>query len=253
MKGEVTDHHPADDGSAPQAETVTARNGSPAARLLLVDDHALLRAGIRSMLSHEPDLEVVGEAGDGREAVELCHTLRPDLVLMDVSMPGVDGITATRKIKADLPHVGVLVLTAHDDHDLLLEAVRAGAAGYVLKGVGPAELVGAVRATLVGETPVDQELVMRLVRRLAGEEGKKPPTVDRREPERGPLTARELEVLALLTTGKTNRQIAQELHLSLSTVKRNLERIISKLGVSDRTQAAVKAVELGLTDPGRAG
>jgi DNA-binding NarL/FixJ family response regulator len=250
MKGEGTDHHPADHGSASQAATATARNGAPGARLLVVDDHALLRAGIRSMLSREPDLEVVGEAGDGREAVELCHTLRPDLVLMDVSMPGIDGITATRKIKAGLPEIGVLMLTAHADQDLLLEAVRAGAAGYVLKGVGPAELVGAVRATLVGESPVDQELVMRLVRRLAGEDGKRPPARDRPTPERGSLTARELEVLALLTTGKTNRQISSELHLSLSTVKRNLERIISKLGVSDRTQAAVKAVELGLTDPG---
>jgi len=251
MREDGTDRHPADLGLAPQAEA-GARGVSPGARLLVVDDHALLRAAMRSILSREPDLEVVGETRDGREAVELCHSLRPDLVLMDVSMPGLDGISATRKIKADLPQSGVLVLTAHADQDLLLEAVRAGAAGYVLKGVGPAELVGAVRATLVGESPVDQELVMRLVRRLAGEEGKKPPATDRRAPQRGSLTARELDVLALLTTSKTNRQIASELHLSLSTVKRNLERIISKLGVSDRTQAAVKAVELGLTDPGRA-
>jgi DNA-binding NarL/FixJ family response regulator len=144
------------------------------------------------MFSREPDLEVVGEAGDGREAVELCHILRPDLVLMDVSMPGIDGITATRKIKAELPQTGVLMLTAHADQDLLLEAVRAGAAGYVLKGVGPAELVGAVRATLVGESPVDQELVMRLVRRLACEEGKKPPATDRRAPQRSSLTPASL-------------------------------------------------------------
>jgi DNA-binding NarL/FixJ family response regulator len=250
MKGEGTDHHLADLGLAPQAEA-GARDVSPGARVLVVDDHALLRAAMRSILSREPDLEVVGEASDGREAVELCHTLRPDLVLMDVSMPGLDGITATRKIKAALPEMGVLILTAHDDQDLLLEAVRAGAAGYVLKGVGPAELVGAIRATLVGESPVDQELVMQLVRRLARDEVKKPPASDRRAPQRPSLTDRELEVLALLTTGKTNREISRELHLSLSTVKRNLERIISKLGVSDRTQAAVKAVELGLTDPGR--
>src|SRR3712207_5253025 len=117
MKGEGTDHHPADQGSASRAETAAARIGSPGARLLVVDDHALLRAAIRSMLSREPDLEVVGEACDGREALELCHALRPDLVLMDVSMPGIDGITATRKIKAGLPQTSVLVLTAHADQD----------------------------------------------------------------------------------------------------------------------------------------
>jgi DNA-binding NarL/FixJ family response regulator len=251
MREDGYNRHPTDLGIAARAET-GARDGSPRARLLIADDHALLRAGMRSMLSREPDLEVVGEARDGREAVDLCYSLRPDLVLMDVSMPEMDGITATRTIKADLPRIGVLVLTAHADQDTLLDAVRAGAAGYVLKGVRPAELVGAVRATLSGESPVDQELVMRLVRRLAGEDGKKPPAGERRAPSQSPLTPRELEVLALLTTGQTNRQIAKELHLSLSTVKRNLERIISKLGVSDRTQAAVKAVELDLIDPGRA-
>jgi two-component system, NarL family, response regulator LiaR len=229
---------------------------APLARLLIADDHALMREGTRAVLVRAPDLEVAGEAGDGQEAVELCRSLRPDLVLMDVSMPGMDGISATRAIKAESPKTSVLVLTAHDDHDLLLDAIKAGAAGYVLKGVGPAELVGAIRATLAGESPVDQELVMRLVRRLADETGptKEPPREpagERRAPPQGPLTPRELEVLRLLATGQTNRQIAKELHLSLSTVKRNLERIIAKLGVSDRTQAAVKAVELRLIDPGQ--
>ena len=197
---------------------------------------------------------MAGEAKDGREAVELCRSLAPDLVLMDISMPELDGISATRMIKAGSPQIGVLVLTAHDDHDLLLDAIRAGAAGYVLKGVGPSELVGAVRATLAGESPVDHELLMRLVRRLADEDGKEPPhepTGERRATPQGPLTPRELEVLRHLATGRTNRRIAEELHLSLSTVKRNLERIIAKLGVSDRTQAAVKAVELGLIAPGQ--
>jgi two-component system, NarL family, response regulator LiaR len=207
------------------------------------------------MLEAEPDLEVVGEAGNGREAVELCRELLPDLVLMDLSMPEMDGIEATRAIKAQLPRTGVLVLTAHAEQEMLLEAIRAGAAGYVLKGVGPDELVGVVRATLGGESPVDQELVMRLVRRLAEEADPpagmpEPSAVKQGEP--GSLTSRELGVLRALATGKTNRQIAHELHLSLSTVKRHLERIISKLGVSDRTQAAVKAVELGLIDPERA-
>ena len=146
---------------------IDARSDSTPARLLIADDHALLRTGMRAMLEAEPDLEVVGEAGNGREAVDLCRELLPDLVLMDLSMPEMDGIEATRQIKAELPRTGVLVLTAHADQEMLLEAIRAGAAGYVLKGVGPAELVGVVRATLNGESPVDQALVMRLVRRLA--------------------------------------------------------------------------------------
>jgi DNA-binding NarL/FixJ family response regulator len=146
-----------------------ASSKSTPARLLIVDDHALLRGGMRAMLEIAPDLEVVGEAENGREAVDLCRELDPDLVLMDLSMPEMDGIAATRTIKAEFPKTGVLVLTAHADHNLLLEAIRAGAAGYVLKGVGPAQLVGVVRGTLSGESPVDQELVMQLVRRLAEE------------------------------------------------------------------------------------
>ncbi len=220
-------------------------------RVLIADDHALLRTGISAMLASQPDLEVVGEAENGREAVELCRSLKPDLVLMDLSMPEMGGIEATRAIKADLPRIGVLVLTAHADQEMLLEAVRAGAAGYVLKGAGPDELAGAVRATLGGESPVDQELVMRLVRRLAEEADPPPsePSAAKRE-EPGSLTPRELGVLRSLATGKTNRQIAHELHLSLSTVKRHLERIIAKLGVSDRTQAAVRAIQIGLATSG---
>ena len=211
---------------------------------------------MRAMLEAEPDLEVIAEAGNGREAVDLCKELLPDLVLMDLSMPEMGGIEATRAIKAEFPRTSVLVLTAHADQEMLLEAIRAGAAGYVLKGVGPDELVGVVRGTLGGESPVDQELVMRLVRRLAKEA---PPQAETPTPapsanergEPGSLTSRELEVLRHLAEGETNRRIAEELRLSLSTVKRHLERIIAKLEVSDRTQAAVKAVELGLIDPER--
>jgi two-component system, NarL family, response regulator LiaR len=254
MSGAGSSGHLAGEGPEVRASAETdARGEASPARLLIVDDHALLRTGMRTVLAREPDLEVAGEAGDGREALELCRSLGPDLVLMDLSMPGMDGISATRAIKAESPKISVLILTAHDDYNLLLDAIKAGAAGFVLKGVGPAELVGAVRATLSGESPVDQELVMRLVRRLAEEVGsRKPPAEPARERRApGSLTARELEVLELLATGQTNRQIARELHLSLSTVKRNLERIIAKLGVSDRTQAAVKALELGLIDPGQ--
>ena len=149
------------------------------------------------MLASEPDLEVVGEAKDRAEAIALCRELRPDLVLMDLSMPNSDGLEATRAIKEAWPKVSVLILTAHADQEMLRAAVRAGAAGYVLKGVGPDELVGAVRATLEGELPVDQELVMRLVLRLAYEVG--PRTDSPPENRAGPLsesyTPRELEVL----------------------------------------------------------
>ena len=225
-------------------------------RVLIADDHALFRAGIRVILSSRPDIEVVGEAEDGEEAVALCRKTRPDLVMMDITMPKVDGVAATRTIKAEFPKTSVLVLTAYADEDVLMEAVRAGAAGFVVKdAVGPIELLDAVRGILNGESHVDQDLVMRLVRRLADESGprSKPAaeaTMERTEPV-GSLTERELEVLRLLPQGKTNRQIAAELHLSLSTVKKRLERIISKLAVSDRTQAAVKAIELGLVDPER--
>jgi CheY-like chemotaxis protein len=140
-------------GRSPEARAsvgIDARSDATPARLLIADDHALLRTGMRAMLEAEPDLEVVGEAGNGREAVDLSQELLPDLVLMDLSMPEMDGIEATRAIKAELPKTGVLVLTAYADQEMLLEAVRAGAAGYVLKGVGPDELVGVVRATLGG-------------------------------------------------------------------------------------------------------
>ena len=221
---------------------------------MIADDHALFRAGIRVILSSRPDIEVVGEAADGEEAVALCRKTRPDLVMMDVGMPKLDGIAATRTIKAEFPKTSVLVLTAYADDNLLMEAVRAGAAGYVIKdAVGPIELLDAVQGTLNGESQVDQDLVMRLVRRLATEAdgpriepAAKIPTAH----AAGSLTERELEVLRLLPLGTTNREIAAELHLSLSTVKKRLERIISKLGVSDRTQAAVKAIELGLVKPG---
>jgi DNA-binding NarL/FixJ family response regulator len=153
----------------------TSTKGKVPSRVLIADDHELLRTGIRAMLASGPDLEVVWEAKDGAEALALCRELRPELVLMDLSMPNMDGLEATRAIKGVWPKISVLILTAHADQEMLLEAIRAGAAGYVLKGVGPAELVGVVRATLNGESPVDQELVMRLVRRLA-EEADPPPS-----------------------------------------------------------------------------
>jgi DNA-binding NarL/FixJ family response regulator len=218
-------------------------------RLVLADDHHLLRRGFRSLLSGEPGLEVVGEVSTGLEAIEICQRLVPDLVLMDIRMPEMDGITATRQIKREQPGVSVLMVTMHENPDYLLEALDAGAAGYVLKDAPADRLINAVRRTLDGESPLNQELATRLLRQLAEEKQHSlyPTPSKRHEPPEDALTPREKEVLGLLTTGQTNQQIAQTLTISKGTAKVHVERIIRKLGVSDRTQAAVRAIELGFT------
>jgi DNA-binding NarL/FixJ family response regulator len=241
-----------------EGEERTSTRSGPA-RVLIADDHGLVRDGYRLMLEREEDLEVVGEASNGREAVELCRKLRPDLVLMDVRMPEMDGLEATRVIKGELPTTSVLVVTTYDNPDYLFEAVEAGAAGYVLKDAPKSQLLGAVRRTLAGESPLNQGLAMQLISRFA-RESRKP-----REPASAPLrsgaeapalealTPREREVLQLLAQGKSNPQIAQELVISRLTAKTHVERIIRKLEVSDRTQAALRAIELGLVTPETSG
>ena len=233
-------------------------------RVLIADDHGLVRDGYKLMLEREEDLEVVGEASNGREAVELCRELRPELVLMDVRMPEMDGLEATRAIKGEFPTTSVLVVTTYDNPDYLFEAIEAGAAGYVLKDAPKSQLLDAVRRTLGGESPLNQELAMQLISRFTREgdskpnESAPPPAAVRRRrgagaPALEALTPRELEVLQLLAQGKSNPQIAQELVISRLTAKTHVERIIRKLGVSDRTQAALRAIELGLVTPGTAG
>jgi DNA-binding NarL/FixJ family response regulator len=222
-------------------------------RLLIADDHALVRKGIDAMLESESDLEVIGEAGDGQEALEFCRRLSPDLVLMDVRMPQMDGLEATRAIKAEGIATRVMMLTTYENPDYLFEAVKAGAAGYVIKDAAQHELVRAIRRALNGENPLDQELAMQLLQRLAGEDERRPesppePGIDP-EPPSESLTPRELEVLRLLSKGQTNRQISQRLVVSAHTVKVHVEHIIGKLEVSDRTQAAVRASEIGLLAP----
>jgi DNA-binding NarL/FixJ family response regulator len=220
-------------------------------RLIIADDHYLVRSGYRSMLASEPDLEVVGEAENGKEAVKLCRELRPDLVLMDVRMPEMDGLEATRDIRGELPTTSILMVTTHENPEYLLEALRAGAAGYVLKDAPKRRLIDAIRRVANGETPLNQELAVRLIRQLADETKQKtepPPEPEKRQEPSclESLTPRELEVLRLLAQGQSNPQIAGNLVISRGTVKVHVQHIMAKLGVSDRTQAVVRAIDLGL-------
>ena len=219
-------------------------------QLIVADDHALAREGLRTMLASEPDIEIVGEAADGRGAIELCRRLHPDLVLMDARMPEMDGMAATRVIKTEDPATAILMLSTYENPDYLLEAVRAGATGYVIKDATKHDLVGAVRGALSGEHPLDHELAMHLLQILASEDEQKPGHLrgfgKQVEPLPEHLTPRELEVLRLLAQGQTNRQISQKLVVSAATVKVHVEHILTKLGASDRTQAAVWASEVGL-------
>lgn len=212
------------------------------ARLVVVDDHDLVRSGLRRLLNDQEGFEVVGEGANGREAVELCRLLRPNLVVMDVRMPEMDGLSATREIGRRFADVSVLLLTTYENEDYLLEAIRAGAAGYVLKDAPESQLINAIRKALDGEPTLNRRLATELLRRLANEVRDVLPMQKPTDlPE--PLTSRELEVLRLLALGYTNRQIAEELVISLGTVKNHVEHIRAKLGVSDRTQAVVKALE----------
>jgi DNA-binding NarL/FixJ family response regulator len=214
----------------------------PVARVIIADDHELARTGLRGMLTGEPDLEVVGEATTGQQAVSLCRRLRPDVALMDVRMPEMDGLAATRLIKEESPSTAVVMVTMHENPEYLLEALRAGAAGYVLKDASHDEVLRTIRRVVDGEALLTPEIASRLLVRLVREKAAQPvpqPAV--------PLTARETVVLRLVAQGWTNREIAAELQLSTGTVKVHVERILAKLGVSHRTQAAVRAVEMGLT------
>ena len=204
-------------------------------RVLVADDHAVVREGLRTFLRLQKGIEVVGEAGDGAEAVAESARLDPDVVLMDLVMPKLDGIEAMRRIREERPATRVIVLTSFGDDDRLLPAVRAGAAGYLLKSAQPREVVRAIRAAHAGEAVIDPKAAGRLLDVLA----------DARTAPRA-LTPREREVLGLLARGRPNKTIALELGLSEKTVKAHVGHIFAKLGVTDRTQAALYAVREGL-------
>jgi NarL family two-component system response regulator LiaR len=207
-------------------------------RVLIADDHAVVRQGLRTFLELQDDIEVVGDACDGEEAVVAALDGRPDVVLMDLMMPGVDGIEATRRILRERPATRVIALTSFLDDDKVLPAVRAGAAGYLLKDVEPGELVRAIHTVNDGEPLLHPAVTARVMRELS--EGDEPAaTAD------GGLTAREREVLALVARGLPNKLIARELGIAEKTVKTHVSSILAKLGVSDRTQAALLAVRRG--------
>ncbi|MDQ0726869.1 response regulator transcription factor [Microbacterium sp. W4I20] len=204
-------------------------------RVIVVDDHPIVRSGIIGLLSLDNELEVVGEAADGAEAIALATSLRPDVVLMDLRMPEVSGAEATARITAELPGVRVLVLTTHEDDDDILSAIEAGASGYLLKAAPHAEIVAGIRSVADGHTVLAPTIAATLVTRMRTQ-----------DPARPALSPRELEVLRLVSRGRSNPEIARELFIGEATVKTHLLHVFEKLEVSDRTRAVTLALELGL-------
>jgi DNA-binding NarL/FixJ family response regulator len=214
-----------------------------AVRVLVADDQALFREALVALLAVQPGIEVVGEAADGLEAVAAAARVQPDVVLMDLRMPVLDGVGATRQLRLDQPAVKVLALTTFDGDDEVFPALRAGAVGYLLKDVSTQRLVEAVLAAARGESVLAPSVVAKVVARVAAmPDGDGP----RRQPLVDPLTDRELEVLRHLAAGRSNREIARAVFLSEGTVKNHVTSILAKLGARDRTQAALRATALGL-------
>jgi DNA-binding NarL/FixJ family response regulator len=232
-------------------------------RIIIADDHPLFRSAIRQALEEHPDLEVVAEVANGQEALELCRRLEPDLVLMNLRMPHMDGVAATHAIKKELPETFVLILTAIDESRGLSDSLEAGAAGYILKDAPAFQITHAVRRVLSGGSALDDELAMRLLMSLMARVSHEEQENHKGGPayssgsesvleEKGgshparSLSSREVEILRLVVRGQTNQQIGHTLSISASTVKRHVRHISEKLGVSERVQAAVRAVELGV-------
>jgi DNA-binding NarL/FixJ family response regulator len=215
-----------------------------AVRVLLVDDQALFREGLETLLSVHQDIQVVGQAGNGQEAVEISTKVQPDVVLMDVRMPVLDGVRATYLLQQCVPQSRVIVLTTFDDDEYVFDALRAGAVGYLLKDVASAQLVEAIRATARGESILGPSVAAKVIAEFS--------RVSRLVPSAQmeglvePLSERELEILSLIARGATNKEIADQLFIAEGTVKNHVTHILGKLGVRDRTEAALKAREMGL-------
>lgn len=204
-----------------------------AIKLLLCDDHPVVRSGLRSMLESQADLEVIAEAGNGKEAITLARRYQPDVVLMDLRMPEVDGIGAIKDIKTERPEAKILVLTTYETDADVLQAIEVGAVGFLLKDTDPAQLFSAIRDTARGNSPLTPSVAARLVERL-------------RDTVESTLSAREVEILRLVSQGTNNRGIADKLWISEATVKSHLNRTFDKLGVADRTSAVTAALKRGI-------
>lgn len=212
-------------------------------RILIADDHGIMRAGLRALLDTEPDLEVIGEAEDGKHALQLARALKPDIILMDISMPGCSGIEATRLLAEHCPQTRVLILTMHDDKSLLQAAIQSGASGYVLKRAVESELINAVRAVARGDLYVHSSMTRALLETASYTPSPKGDAVEN-------LTPREVEVLQLIASGYTNRQIAEKLTVSVRTVESHRANLIDKLGIRTRVELLRYAIENGLLVPG---
>lgn len=212
-------------------------------RILVADDQPVVRSGLRAILSTQPDLEVVGEAADGDEAIAAVHRLDPDVVLLDIRMPGTDGLSAARSLVASGPRPRIVVMTTFDLDEYVHEALRIGVSGFVLKDAPRHQVIEAVRVAAAGDALIDPRVTRRLISRFAV-----PASAPHREADRGPggLTDREREVLVLIGRGRTNAEIAEELFLGESTVKTHINRIFAKLHLRDRAQAVIVAYESGL-------
>jgi len=215
-------------------------------RVLLVDDHKLFRQGVQSLLASHPGIEVVGSAGDGLEALAVAHETLPDLILMDIDMPRCDGLEATRRIKRELPHIKIVILTVLDDSETVFEAIKSGAQGYLLKDLEAYQLYDMLDGLRRGEAPLSGEIAAKILNEFTH------PQPAQSEPARPveELSERERQVLELLVEGKSNKEIAAELVLTENTVKTHLTNILAKLHLQNRIQAAVYAVRQGLVDPG---
>ena len=222
---------------------MTNPESSDRIRILIADDHALFRQAVKAILADEPDLELVGEAGDGEEAIRLANELQPDVILMDVRMPKIVGIEAARRINSDMPAAKIVMLTVSDDDADLVEAIKAGASGYLLKEVDPTEIATAVRQTYAGHSLLSPAVASKLVSEFAA--------ISKRADERAlrpALTDRELEVLQLAADGLTNRQIGRRLTISENTVKNHIRNILEKLHLHSRMEAVLYAVREDLID-----